>query len=241
MIDIIEFVRKVLQEEPDQCQKDALIAFVENKKTAIMGCIGCGKTTILAWCVWYYMCTHEDANVICTSGVGAFRHELEEKIRSYLEVSPLIQKFFEGGKTMIRAEMNYNKWIQFRPASLYKDKLKETFADLNSHAPLLVIDSSGYIDKDILIPVDSVIGCVDTGKIIQAGVPSMPDSALFSAFHDEENGWAKIKITGDPNDPNRSQRVSMDWANQQIETYGIDRPWIQSRVLGEFPSGVALD
>ena len=35
--------------------------------------------------------------------------------------------------------------------------------------------------------------------------------------------------------PRRTPRVSIEWANQQIEKYGRDNPWVLINVFGEFP------
>ena len=43
------------------------------------------------------------------------------------------------------------------------------------------------------------------------------------------------EITGDPKDPNRSTRVSVKWAQEQIEKYGADNPWVLINVFGKFP------
>jgi hypothetical protein len=44
-----------------------------------------------------------------------------------------------------------------------------------------------------------------------------------------------VEITGDPDDPKRSKRISETWARQQIEKYGRDNPWVLVNVFGKFP------
>jgi phage terminase large subunit len=44
-----------------------------------------------------------------------------------------------------------------------------------------------------------------------------------------------VTITGDPDDPNRSPRIKLEWAKQQIAQYGRDNPWVKINVLGDFP------
>jgi phage terminase large subunit len=44
-----------------------------------------------------------------------------------------------------------------------------------------------------------------------------------------------VTITGDPDDPNRSPRIKLEWAKQQISQYGRENPWVKINVLGEFP------
>jgi hypothetical protein len=47
-----------------------------------------------------------------------------------------------------------------------------------------------------------------------------------------------IEINGDPDNPKRSPRVSIEWAREYIAEHGgRDDPWVMVNVLGKFPSG----
>lgn len=47
--------------------------------------------------------------------------------------------------------------------------------------------------------------------------------------------WNVFEMTGDPEAENRSPRVSIEWAKEQIEKYGRDNPWVLVNVYGKFP------
>jgi hypothetical protein len=47
--------------------------------------------------------------------------------------------------------------------------------------------------------------------------------------------WHIVFISGDPDDPDRSPRISLEWAREQIEDHGRDDPWVMVNVLGLFP------
>lgn len=49
--------------------------------------------------------------------------------------------------------------------------------------------------------------------------------------------WHLVRMNGDPDDPNRSARVNMEWARAQIAKYDMGRqnPWVMINVLGLFP------
>ena len=49
--------------------------------------------------------------------------------------------------------------------------------------------------------------------------------------------WTVITITADPNDPKRTPRVSKEHAQEMIDTYGRDNPWVMATILGLFPPG----
>jgi len=70
---------------------------------------------------------------------------------------------------------------------------------------------------------------------VQAGNPEQRDGPLFRACVTDRHLWTVVEITGDPDDPKRSPRISLDYAKEQIQTYGRDNPWVMVNVLGQFP------
>jgi phage terminase large subunit len=74
-------------------------------------------------------------------------------------------------------------------------------------------------------------------RILQGGNPTNLDGPLYKAETIVRHLWKMINITGDPDNPRRSPRVSLKWARQQIASYGRDHDWCKVNVLGEFPSG----
>ena len=78
--------------------------------------------------------------------------------------------------------------------------------------------------------------CIARGgfcKILQAGNPIALDGMLYAAS--TSKNWFNIRITGDPDDPERSPRIDAEWARSQIAEYGRDDPWVASYILGHFP------
>jgi hypothetical protein len=44
-----------------------------------------------------------------------------------------------------------------------------------------------------------------------------------------------MPITGDPDNPNRTPRLSLTWCNEQIKMHGRKHPYVLVNVMGEFP------
>jgi len=65
--------------------------------------------------------------------------------------------------------------------------------------------------------------------------PTSFDGVLYVASVTQSHLWDIIKITGDPDDPERSPRISIEWAREQIKEYGRDNPWVMATILGMFP------
>ena len=58
---------------------------------------------------------------------------------------------------------------------------------------------------------------------------------LYRACTTGQKLWYVVEITGDPDDPRRSSRISLQHAREQIEQYGRDNPWVLVNVFGQFP------
>jgi hypothetical protein len=67
------------------------------------------------------------------------------------------------------------------------------------------------------------------------GNPTHNEGPLWRACTSERDKWFVVEITGDPDDPMRSPRISKTWAREQIEKYGRDNPWVLVNVFGKFP------
>src|SRR5205807_9277144 len=61
------------------------------------------------------------------------------------------------------------------------------------------------------------------------------EGLLYDACTIERHLWTLVETDGDPDNPNRSTRVSVQWAREQIEKYGRDNPWVMVNVFGKFP------
>jgi hypothetical protein len=48
--------------------------------------------------------------------------------------------------------------------------------------------------------------------------------------------WWVYEISSKPGDPNRTPRVDETWAQEQIDSWGIDSDFVKVNILGEFPS-----
>jgi hypothetical protein len=72
-------------------------------------------------------------------------------------------------------------------------------------------------------------------KLVQSGNPTHTTGPLYRACTADRALWEVVTITGDPDDPKRSPRISLDWAREQIASYGRDNPWVMVNVLGQFP------
>ena len=125
------------------------------------------------------------------------------------------------------------------PKSADTETIGKTLSGLHGKYLIYLIDESGDIPPEISKAAEQGLGETlgrvgGFAKIVTAGNPISTDGLLYAASISEN--WHNIRITSDPDDPERTPRVSKEWAESQIKEYGRDDPWVKSYILGEFPS-----
>jgi len=98
----------------------------------------------------------------------------------------------------------------------------------------LLDESSGIPDAVMATAEAALSSCVE-GHIVQAGNPTHRTGPLYRAATTERRLWRVFEVNGDPDNPKRSPRVSIEWARQQIEKYGRENPFVLISVFGRFP------
>ena len=242
--DPIAFVREVLGVEPDAWQARVLSAFPKHPRLAMKACKGPGKSAVLAWLVWNFLLTRPHPKVACTSITGDnLADGLWTELAKWQGRSPLLRGAFTWGKTRIIANDHPETWWA-SARSWAKGADSQTQADalagLHADYLLFVVDEAGGVPDAVAAAAEAgLANVVDPTKqeahLLLAGNPTMLEGPLYRACSSERHLWHLTEITSDPDDPNRTPRVSVEWARQQIEKYGRDNPWVLVNVFGRFP------
>lgn len=245
--DPIKFVRDNFQTEPDMWQRRALIAFADgnNKvlRLSLQACVGPGKSAVLAWMGWYFLsCFGTPQEHPKGIAISITRENLASNLwpefSKWQQRSPYLSAKFCWTKSRIYCVDHPETW--FIDARGYaqtanEEELGKTLSGLHSQFVLVLVDESGNVPVAILKAAEQALGNCTFGRIVQAGNPTSHDGMLYAAATRFRDQWYVIRITGDPLDPERSPRISIVWAQTQIDLYGRDDPWIKSSILGEFP------
>lgn len=234
-----QFVREVLGIVPDLWQDEVLKAFPHNQRIAMRACKGPGKTAVLSWLAWNFLLTRNNPKVAATSITGAnLADGLWTEMAKTQQKSELLKSYFTWTKTRIflneRPEtwwMSARTWSKTANAS----EQGETMAGLHEDNILILLDESGGIPESVGMAAEAVLTSCKEGHIVQAGNPSDLSGMLYKSCVRDRSLWHVISITSDPDDPNRTPRVSIEWARQQIEAYGRDNPFVLVNILGQFP------
>lgn len=246
-LDPVRFVWDNFKTVPDVWQKKALIAYANQDNRAfrmsLQACVGPGKSAVLAWIGWHFLAcfgtVDEHPKGIAVSITGEnLSSNLWPELSKWQQRSPYLAGTFKWTKTKIYCVHHPETWfLEARswPQSANAEELGKTLSGLHSQFVLVLIDESGNIPVEILKAGDQALGNCTFGRIIQAGNPTSQTGMLYAAATRLREMWHVIRITGDPDDPDRSPRIDIEWARQQIRIYGRGDPWIKSSILGEFP------
>ena len=235
------FVREAFDLEPDAWQDDALhrIAKPETRRLALKACKGPGKTALLAWIILWFLSTRYQAKVGATSITEAnIDSNLWPELSKWLSRSKFLQAGFVWSASRVSRKSDPN-WFAVKrtwPKSGNAEAQADALAGLHADNIMFVLDESGGIPQNVMVTAEAVLANEGgEAKVVQAGNPTHTTGPLYRACTIDRALWEVITITGDPDDPMRSPRISVQWANEQIASYGRDNPWVLVNVLGQFP------
>ena len=237
--DPVAFVREQFNVEPDEWQKDFLIAFNTQQRIAAKACKGPGKTTVLAWCAWLFLATRPHPKIAATSISGDnLRDGLWSEMAKWQNKSAFLTHAFEWQKERIISRdhpqtwwMSARKWSK----SANPEQQADTLAGLHADYILFIIDEAGGVPDSVVAAAEAALATGIECKLLLCGNPTHLSGPLYRACTKEKSLWYVIEITGDPDDPKRSPRISVKWAREQIMKYGRDNPWVLVNVFGKFP------
>lgn len=240
----VAFVRECLRAEPDAWQADVLAAFPSHPRLAMKACKGPGKTAVLAWLCWNFLVTRPSPKIAATSITGDnLADGLWSEMALWMAKSQLLQDAFVWRKTRIesRAEPEH-WWMSARSWAHRADPTAQanTLAGLHADYLLFVLDEAGGIPDAVMAAAEAGLANARDGggkeaHIVIAGNPTHLEGPLYRASTSERHLWHVTEISGDPDDPKRSPRVSAEWAKEQIQKYGRSNPWVVVNVFGQFP------
>lgn len=239
--DAVLFVRECIGVEPDLWQLEALgaISKPETERMAMKACKGPGKTAVLAWIILWFLVTRPYSKIACTSITGDnLSTNLWPELAKWIARSEFLRHVVEWTKTRIVVKEAPEMWFAVARAwsqSADPAQQAEALAGIHADHVLFVLDESGGMPQAIMTTAEAVLATGTETKIVQAGNPTSIDGPLYRACVTDRHLWHVVTITGDPDDPKRSPRIKLEWAQQQIQQYGRDNPWVKINVLGEFP------
>lgn len=240
-LDPVSMVREEFQAEPDEWQAEGLRAFADPKvdRLAFKACKGPGKTTVEAWMILNFLGTRPESKIAATSiSKDNLDDNLWPELNKWMSRSEYFRELFAWTKTRVVNRDNPGNWFATArawPKSADPERQADTLAGIHADHVMFVLDESGGIPQAVMTTAEAVLATGVEAKVVQGGNPTHTTGPLHRACTLDRHLWRVIRITGDPDDPKRSPRIKLEWAKQQIASYGRDNPWVMVNVLGEFP------
>lgn len=214
----------------------------------MQACVGPGKSAVLAWMIWNFLsCYGETGNHPKGAAVSITADNLKDnlwpELAKWQERSTYLSSMFEWTKERVSCRQFPETW--FVSARSYSKKANadeqgRTLSGLHGKFVAAFLDESGEIPVPVIKAAEQAMstnsGPNSFKKLVQAGNPTSLEGVLYAASVGElAKLWKVIRITSDPDDPDRSTRIDIEWARDQIKAWGRDNPWVMSSILGEFP------
>lgn len=230
---------------PDPWQQEAFAAWDRgDQQIALCACKGPGKTATLGVLAWHFLATRPHPKIACTSISGDnLADGLWTEMSKWQQRSAFLTEAFEWQKTRIIARDHPTTWwasARTWSKSASPEQQADTLAGLHADYILFVLDETGAMPDAVMVAAEAALSSGVECRILQAGNPTQCDGPLWRACNKDRHRWTVINITGDPDDPKRSPRISVAWARQQIDSYGRDNPWVMANVFGRFPPSSPL-
>lgn len=240
------FVYENFGVEPDEWQKEALTAFAdpEKKRISLQACVGPGKSALLAWCGWNFLSCYGDKGehpkgAVVSITADNLKDNCWPEFAKWGARSQFLTRDFQWTKERIFSKDHPETWFLSARSwskTANAEEQGRTLSGLHSKYTLALLDESGEIPLAVIKAGEQTLSTKGSwGKLMQAGNPTSFDGILYAASTKLRHLWHVIRITGDPDDPKRSPRIDIEWAREQIKTYGRENPWVMSSILGSFP------
>jgi phage terminase large subunit len=242
----LTFVRQVIGVEPDAWQATTLAALPLEMRIALAACKGPGKSAILAWIIWWFLTVFPHPKVVASSISGAnLRDGLWAELSKWQQKSELLKHTFTWSAERIVCNDHPTTWFaSARQWSQSADPSQQanTLAGIHGDAVLFVIDEAGGVPDAVAAAAEAGLANADkdagrVAKLLIAGNPTHLEGPLYRACTREKKLWWVKRISSAPEDPERTPRVSVKWAQEQIEKYGREHPYVLVNVYGQFPPG----
>lgn len=234
--------------EADRWQKKVFDLFPsqdhEAKQISMQACTGPGKTDVATICALNFISCYGRKNehpqgLVVSITEDNLLGNFWPRLASLHNRSDYLKAAFKWSATRYSSVDHAADWfLDARTWSKKADKESQgaTLSGFHPKYGLIVIEEGGNIPVPILKSAKQAFsGTYNWMKILMDGNPTSLEGCLYHAASVDRANWTIIPVTADPSDPDRSPRIPLKHAQEQIDLYGRDNPWVMATILGKFP------
>jgi hypothetical protein len=230
MQDPVLFVEQVFGVEPDEWQKEALMALTKHDRISIRSGHGIGKSAYLSWALIWWVTMHPECKVPCTAPTG---HQLNDVL--WGEVAKWVQNAHPAIKQLIRVtsdriERTDNPRAAFAVARTARKEQPEALQGFHSDNLLFLIDEASGVD-DVIFEVGEGALSTKGAKVIMTGNPTRTSGYFYDSHHRTRESWYTMRVSSAD-----AKMVDEKFIRNMELRYGRDSNIFRVRVLGEFPA-----
>lgn len=220
------FVKEILDATPDDWQAEALNSVAQNPRTAVRSGHGVGKTALESWLVLWFLFTRHCPKAVCSAPTERQTHDiLWSELSKWLKRSPLMTELFEWQKTKVVMKCVPEQWYAVARTAARPENL----AGFHATHLLFVIDEASGVADEIFEAVEGALTGEDN-RLLICGNPTRNSGFFKRAFFEDREIYNTMKVSSAD-----SGRVSNEYCQRLIKSYGEDSDVVRVRVLGEFP------
>lgn len=226
-----DYVRCILQAEPDKWQEDALDAIVANQRIAVASGHGVGKTALTSWLIHWFMATRPNPQVVVTANT---KNQLDSK--TWRELAKWNQRAINGKwftHTATRFFLNESPDTWFASAIPWTENNSEAFAGTHEDHVLNLFDEASAI-PDVIWDVVEGSMTTSNAKWAAFGNPTRNTGRFRECWGRFRHRWWTAQV-----DSRTAKQADKKQIQAWIDDYGLESDFVKIRVLGEFPSASA--
>lgn len=239
------FFRDVMDVTLDTWQDDVVELYMHKQRVGMLASKGPGKTATLAFIGWHFFICHHRPKIAALSISHAhLMSNLWAELLMWRSTSRLLTLSTTDGQSRIALKgFEGFSFIDARsyPKQANENDMASALAGLHADNVGFLIDEAGSIPDSVLATADAALAGEESdrkkARLLVTANPEQPQGMIYRAAKGRTvQEWAIYRVSGDPEDPKRAPRVSVKWAQEQINTYGRDNPWVMVNVLALYPN-----
>ena len=233
------FVEEMFEASLDKWQVRGMNSAGTNVRTLLLASKGVGKSCLAAWANWYWLTINlsHEAYLSSVTADNLKSGMWKEMIKWFSRAPDWYQALWKtpGAK---RIESVGNPKLRFAETVTWRreadpDEQSASAAGRHASSISFTVDEGGTIPQSLIKATEAIIEADNRPRLLLLGNANSKDGSMFKSIQDGR--WEVLKVTADPEDPERSPRANMGEVKADIAKYGRGHPYVMVNHLGEFP------